>query len=49
MQFSFKYCIDPKDHKFEEDYKAITVEGALTGWQGLAGSALQDGGRPPEF
>ena len=27
-QFSFKYCIDPKDHKSEEKYKAITVEDA---------------------
>ena len=23
MQFSFEYCIDPKDHKSEEDIKAI--------------------------
>ena len=29
MQFSFKYCIDPKDHKSEEEYKAIAVEGAI--------------------
>ena len=29
MQFSFDYCIDPKDHKFEEKYKAIAVEGAI--------------------
>ena len=28
MQFSFEYCIDPKDHKSEEEYKAIAVEGA---------------------
>ena len=50
MQFSFNYCIDPKDHKSEEEYKAIAVEGAkaLTGCQGLAGSALQDGGVPSE-
>ena len=26
MQFSFEYCIDPKDHKSEEEYKAIAVE-----------------------
>ena len=29
MQFSFKYCIDPKDHKSEEEIKAIAVEGAM--------------------
>ena len=29
MQFSFKYCIDPKDHNPEEKYKAIAVEGAI--------------------
>ena len=29
MQFSIKYCIDPKDHKSEEEYKAIAVEGAI--------------------
>ena len=29
MQFSFKYCIAPKDHKSEEEYKAIAVEGAI--------------------
>ena len=29
MQFSFKYCIDPKDHKSEEEYKAIAVEHAI--------------------
>ena len=51
--FPFEYSIDPKDHKFQEDIKAIAVEGAiwpktLTGCQGLAGSALQDGGVPPE-
>ena len=28
LQFSFKYCIDPKDHKSEE-MKAIAVEGAI--------------------
>ena len=27
MQFSFKYCIDPKYHKSEEEYEAIAVEG----------------------
>ena len=53
MQFLFDYCIDPKDHKSEEEYKAIAVEGAI--WpklkadaKGLAGSALQDGGVPPK-
>ena len=29
MQSSFEYCIDPKDHKSEEEYKAIAVEGAI--------------------
>ena len=29
MQFSFKYRIDPKDHKSEEEIKAIAVEGAM--------------------
>ena len=29
MQFSFEYCIDTKDHKSEEEYKAIAVEGAI--------------------
>ena len=33
MQFSFEYCIDPKDHKSEEEYKAIAVEGAI--WPNL--------------
>ena len=28
MQFSLEYCIEPKDHKFEE-YKAIAVEDAI--------------------
>ena len=26
MKFSFKYCIDPKDYKSEDEYKAIAVE-----------------------
>ena len=25
MQFSFEYCIDPKDHKSKEEIKAIAV------------------------
>ena len=29
MQFSLKYCIDPKDHRSEERIKAIPVEGAM--------------------
>ena len=29
MQFSFEYCIDPTDHKSEEEIKAIAVEGAM--------------------
>ena len=27
--FSFKYYIDPKDYKSEEEYKAIAVEHAI--------------------
>ena len=29
MQLSFEYCIDPKDHKSEEEIRAIAVEGAM--------------------
>ena len=29
IQFSFEYWIDPKDHKSDEEYKAIAVEGAI--------------------
>ena len=29
MQLSFKYCIAPKDHKSEEDIKAIAFESAM--------------------
>ena len=29
MQFSFKYCIDPKNHMSEKEYKAIAVKGAF--------------------
>ena len=29
MQFSFEYCIDPKDHKSAGEYKAIAVDGAI--------------------
>ena len=29
MQLSFEYFIDPKDHKSEEEIKAIANEGAL--------------------
>ena len=45
MQFSFEYCIVHKDHKSEEEYRAIAVEGAIwpklsqdvnTGWLCLA-------------
>ena len=28
-QFSFEYCIDPEDHKADEEIKAIAVEGAM--------------------
>ena len=33
MQFSFEYCKDLKDHKSEEEYKAVVVEGAI--WPNL--------------
>ena len=29
MQLSLEHCIDPKDHKSEDDYKSIAVEGAI--------------------
>ena len=29
LQFSFEYCKDPKDHKSEEEIKAIAVEGVM--------------------
>ena len=29
MQFLFEYCRDPKDHKSEEEIKAIEGEGAI--------------------
>ena len=29
MQFSFDYCIVSKDHKSEEEIKAIALEGAM--------------------
>ena len=29
IQFSFKYCIDPKVKKTEEDVKAIPAEGTI--------------------
>ena len=29
MQIPFDYCIDPKDQKTEEEYKAIAVQGAI--------------------
>ena len=29
MQFLFKYCINPKDHKSEKEIKAIAIEGAM--------------------
>ena len=28
-QFTFEYCIDPKDHKSEEEIKVIAVEGVM--------------------
>ena len=46
MQFSFEYCIDPKDHKSDEDIKAIAFEGAMR--PKLLMDAMQDGGVPPE-
>ena len=29
MQFSFEYCIDSKDHKSEEEIKAIAMQPKL--------------------
>ena len=29
IQFSFEYCIDSRNLKSEEEYKAIAVEGAI--------------------
>ena len=29
MQSSFEYCTDPKDHKSEEQIKAIAVKGGM--------------------
>ena len=29
LQFSLEYFIDPKDHKSEQQYRAIAVEGAI--------------------
>ena len=46
MQFSFEYCIDPKDHKSEEEIKAIVDEGAMR--PKLWPDAMQDGRVPPE-
>ena len=46
MQFSFQYCIDTKDHKSEEEIKAISVEDAMR--PKLKPDAMQDGGVPPE-
>ena len=46
MQFSFEYCIDPKDHKSEEEIKAIAVEGGVQ--PKLLWDAMRDRGVPPE-
>ena len=57
MQFSFEYCIDPKDHKSEEDIKAICsyknrqdmCSDSPNRMKKMAGSSSQeDGGRPSE-
>ena len=38
MQFSFEYCIDPKDHKSEEEYKANAVaSGQSSNWMPRTG------------
>ena len=29
MQLSLKYCIDPKDHKFEEEHKATALDAGI--------------------
>ena len=46
IQFSFEYCIDPKDHKSKEEIKVIAAEVAM--WPKLEPDATQDGGVPPE-
>ena len=46
MQFSFEQCIDPKDHKTEEEIKAIAVESATQ--PKLKPDAMQDRGVPPK-
>ena len=42
MQFSFEYCIDPKDQKSEEEIKAIAVEGFM--WPKFKLDVTQDRG-----
>ena len=46
MQFSFEYCIYPKDHKSEDEIKAIAVEGAMR--PKLSLDAMQEGWAPSE-
>ena len=47
MQFSFKYCIDSKDHMSEEEYKAIAVEGAI--WPKLQPDAKVELSKTEEY
>ena len=41
MPFSFENCIDLKDHKSEEDIKAIAVEGVI--WPKSSNRMLRTG------
>ena len=38
MLFSFEHCVEPKDHKSEEENKAIAVQGAI--WPKLSKDLL---------
>ena len=54
VQFSFKYCTEPKDHKSEEDIKASAVylnsqdmcSDSPNRMKKMVGSSSQDGGGP---
>ena len=46
MEFSFKYCIDPKDHKSKEEIKVIVSESAIGPM--LLPDPMQNGGVPTE-
>ena len=44
MEFSFKYCMDPKDHKSKEENKVSASESAMGPM--LLLDSMQDGGVP---